>query len=97
MKVVFWISAALLAWAQIGYGLFLAAVRRLGAPAFTPYLEPKHATRLAEWVARITLSYLCSPSEHVSVFDEDQVRSMVDDFVLPGFTKLVGSLEGMRQ
>jgi hypothetical protein len=36
VRVLFWISAALLAWAQIGYGLFLAALRRLGAPAFTP-------------------------------------------------------------
>jgi len=36
VKVLFWISAALLAWAQIGYGLFLAALRRLGAPSFTP-------------------------------------------------------------
>jgi hypothetical protein len=36
VRALFWISAALLAWAQAGYGLFLAALRRLGAPAFEP-------------------------------------------------------------
>ena len=36
MRALFWISAALLAWAQVGYGLFLAALRRLGAPEFSP-------------------------------------------------------------
>jgi glycosyltransferase involved in cell wall biosynthesis len=29
VRALFWISAALLAWAQVGYGLFLEAVRRL--------------------------------------------------------------------
>ncbi len=38
MRALFWISAALLVWAQVGYGLFLAAARRLGAgrPAASP-------------------------------------------------------------
>jgi Glycosyltransferase like family 2 len=35
VRALFWISAALLAWAQVGYGLFLAALRRLGAPAWS--------------------------------------------------------------
>jgi cellulose synthase/poly-beta-1,6-N-acetylglucosamine synthase-like glycosyltransferase len=36
VRALFWIPVALLAWAQLGYGLFLAALRRLGAPAWTP-------------------------------------------------------------
>lgn len=36
MRALFWIPVALLAWAQVGYGLFLAALRRLGAPAWEP-------------------------------------------------------------
>jgi hypothetical protein len=36
VRALFWISAALLAWTQAGYGLFLAALRRLGAPAWSP-------------------------------------------------------------
>ena len=36
MRALFWIPVTLLAWAQAGYGLFLAALRRLGAPAWAP-------------------------------------------------------------
>jgi hypothetical protein len=42
VRALFWIPVALLAWAQLGYGLFLAALRRLGAPAWTPP-EPRGA------------------------------------------------------
>ena len=36
VRVLFWIPVALLAWAQVGYGLFLGLLRRLGAPAWSP-------------------------------------------------------------
>jgi len=36
VRALFWIPVTLLAWAQAGYGLFLAALRRLGAPAWAP-------------------------------------------------------------
>jgi hypothetical protein len=36
VRALFWTSAALLAWGQVGYGLFLAVARRLGAPAWEP-------------------------------------------------------------
>ena len=36
MRALFWIPVALLAWTQVGYGLFLAAVRRLGAADWAP-------------------------------------------------------------
>jgi hypothetical protein len=36
VRALFWIPVTLLAWAQVGYGLFLAALRRLGAPAWSP-------------------------------------------------------------
>jgi cellulose synthase/poly-beta-1,6-N-acetylglucosamine synthase-like glycosyltransferase len=35
VRALFWIPVALLAWAQAGYGLFLAALRRFGAPTWT--------------------------------------------------------------
>ena len=43
MRALFWIPVALLTWAQVGYGLFLAALRRAGAPAWAP---PAPATDL---------------------------------------------------
>ena len=36
MRALFWIPVALLTWAQAGYGVFLAVLRRAGAPAWTP-------------------------------------------------------------
>jgi hypothetical protein len=35
VRALFWIPVGLIAWTQVGYGLFLAALRRLGAPAWT--------------------------------------------------------------
>jgi AcrR family transcriptional regulator len=60
------------------------------ASAFTaPYLRrwlPAHldALRAGEWLARIVLSYLCSPSPSVDMRDEASVRRLVQAFVLPG-------------
>src|SRR3954468_873244 len=73
----------------------LAVTAELVAPAFEPFLPIDRATQLAEWVARITLSYLMCPSEHVDVNDGVQVRALVDDFVLPGFLRPAGALEGV--
>lgn len=75
----------------------LAGAADLVAPAFEPFLPIDRATRLAEWVARITLSYLCCPSEHIDVNDSLQVRALVDDFVLPGFLRPAGALEGVSK
>jgi hypothetical protein len=36
VRAVFWISSLLLAWAQVGYGLLLSLLRRLGVRAWEP-------------------------------------------------------------
>jgi cellulose synthase/poly-beta-1,6-N-acetylglucosamine synthase-like glycosyltransferase len=51
VRAVFWISAALLAWAQVGYGLFLAALRRLGAGGRTSPLPDAFRPRVSLIVA----------------------------------------------
>lgn len=58
------------------------------APAFTRFLDPEHALRLAEWLVRIGLSYLCSP-EATDLLDHERVRALVEDFVLPGLRRPV--------
>ncbi len=61
------------------------------APAFVRFLEnAPEATRLGEWIARITLSYLFSPSENFDIADPVHVRALVDDFVVPGFVNSEG-------
>ena len=68
----------------------LRTASALVAPAFTRFLNDVDATRLGEWIARIALSYLCSPSESFDIGDAAHVRALVDDFVLPGFVKSEG-------
>src|SRR5438552_4925747 len=62
----------------------LRAAAQLVAPAFVRFLTAERAERLGEWIARITLSHLCNPSETIDVADPAQVRDLVEDFVLPG-------------
>src|SRR3954469_21277851 len=57
------------------------------APAFARFLPADRAERLGEWVARITLSYLCNPIDHGNLDDPAFVQELVADFVLPGVTR----------
>jgi AcrR family transcriptional regulator len=68
----------------------LRTAAALTAPAFTRFVDDVAATRLAEWVARITLSYLVSPSETFDIGNAAHVRALVADFVLPGFVNSEG-------
>ena len=72
-----------------GDALLGAASRRL-APAFAAFLAAERSARLAEWLARIALSYLCSP-EAADLVDDLRVRALVADFVLPGLDRPVPS------
>ncbi len=54
-----------------------------------PYLEPwlgDDAGRTAEWVARIVLSYVCTPSPEFTLSDEESARRLVRAYVLPGLS-----------
>jgi AcrR family transcriptional regulator len=72
-----------------GDALLAAASRHL-APAFERFLDTERSLRLAEWLVRIGLSYLCSP-EAGDVVDEIRVRALVEEFILPGLTRAVPS------
>jgi AcrR family transcriptional regulator len=62
----------------------LARVRAFGGPLLERHLAPEDAARTAEWVARIVISYTCSPSAGVPLTDDLAVRRLVRAFVLPG-------------
>ena len=53
-------------------------------PVLAPHVGADEADRAAEWVARLVFSYTLAPSDAVDVCDEDSVRALVRDFVLPG-------------
>ncbi|MFN8035752.1 MAG: TetR/AcrR family transcriptional regulator [Acidimicrobiia bacterium] len=67
---------------------FLAQARFLLAPVFDRFLEPDAAERLAEYLIRILVSYVCSPDAEVSMTDGSAVRSLVRAFVVPAFAGL---------
>jgi AcrR family transcriptional regulator len=68
--------------------VLLTTAAALAAPAFLRFVPAERAERLAEWVARLTLSYLCNPSEHGQLDDPAYVRALVVDYVLPGVTRI---------
>ncbi|NNN21357.1 MAG: TetR/AcrR family transcriptional regulator [Acidimicrobiales bacterium] len=61
----------------------------LGAPMLERWLPLETGGRVAEWIARIVISYSASPAENVNVTDEDSVRSLVATFVMPGIEVLL--------
>jgi AcrR family transcriptional regulator len=67
----------------------LAVVTEFTAPYLARYVAPEEASRAAEWLARIVLSYTLSPAEGVDVCDEESVRRLVRSFVLPGLVSSV--------
>jgi AcrR family transcriptional regulator len=64
-----------------------AVVRGFFAPYLAPHVGPDEAPRVAEWVARLTLSYMLCPSETFDVCDEQSVRRLVRGYVLPGLAR----------
>jgi AcrR family transcriptional regulator len=68
---------------------FLSHAGRALAPCFERFLRPDDAGRAGEWVARLTLAYAyahaCSADGPVDLADDASVRTLVHQFVLPGF------------
>jgi len=68
---------------------FLSHAGRALAPCFERFLAPTDAATAGEWVVRLTLAYAyahaCSADAPVDLADETSVRSLVRQFVLPGF------------
>ena len=64
--------------------LVLGAVAAFATPYLTPHVGADEAGSLAEWVARLVLSYTLCPSEVHDLSSPDDVRRLVRTFVLPG-------------
>jgi glycosyltransferase involved in cell wall biosynthesis len=76
LEIVFWVSAALIAWTQLGYALALAALARLRTPAVVPEREPQQRSPARGGALKQT-SNPPEPPRRVSVIvaahDEQQV------------------------
>ena len=66
----------------------LATASAFIAPFLGRWLDHDEAARVAEWAARIVMSYLACPADNVDLTDEDDVRRLVRSFVLPGVRSL---------
>ena len=62
----------------------LRTASEFAAPWLARHLPDEEAARLAEWVARILLSYASMPADGVDITDETSIRRLVRTFVLPG-------------
>jgi AcrR family transcriptional regulator len=54
-------------------------------PWFAPYIGALASAELAEWLARVVLSYFFSPSRYVDLGDPESARRFIEQFVLPAF------------
>jgi AcrR family transcriptional regulator len=67
---------------------------RVLAPSLERFVGASDSERAGEWLARIILSYVVSPSDSVDLTDPISVRRLVADFVVPGLVSLVDSPRG---
>jgi AcrR family transcriptional regulator len=54
------------------------------APFLGRWVDHDEARRVAEWAARILISYLACPAEGIDITDDECVRRLVRTYVLPG-------------
>jgi AcrR family transcriptional regulator len=73
-------------------------VLRAAAPVVAPSLErfvgADASLRAGEWLARMILTYVCSPTDAVDLADPSSVRRLVTDFVVPGLTTVSDASRG---
>jgi AcrR family transcriptional regulator len=61
------------------------------APHLSRWLPAGDAERVAEWAARLVLSYSMAPTAEVDMTDEASTRRLVQTFVMPGLLSLAPS------
>jgi AcrR family transcriptional regulator len=66
----------------------LAVTCAFTTPFLGRWLDQAESRRVAEWAARIVVSYLICPADGVDLTDGAQVRRLVRMFVLPGIRAL---------
>ncbi len=66
----------------------LAVTCAFTTPFLGRWLDQAESKRVAEWAARIVVSYLLCPADGVDLTDAAHVRRLVRQFVLPGIRAL---------
>jgi AcrR family transcriptional regulator len=63
--------------------LFLVAGALMG-PVLERFVDPEQATEVAIWAARVVMSYLATPDEHLDLTDEARAHHLVRTYLMPG-------------
>jgi len=72
----------------------LSIASKFTAPFLARWMSPDEAERVAEWAARIVLSYAIAPSTHLDPCDEADATRLVTTFMLPGIEALRSAASG---
>jgi AcrR family transcriptional regulator len=73
----------------------LQAGARVVAPSLARFVgSGESAERAGEWLVRMILSYVCSPTDAVDLADPISVRRLVADFVVPGLLSVSDASRG---
>jgi AcrR family transcriptional regulator len=72
----------------------LGTASRFTAPFLARWMSPDEAERVAEWAARIVLSYAISPSSRLDTCNEVDATRLVTTFMLPGIQALQSVASG---
>lgn len=66
----------------------LRTATRFTSPFLARWMDREDAARVAEWAARIVISYVVAPSKTMNLADARHTRHLVETFVLPGVKAL---------
>lgn len=72
----------------------LATASAFTAPFLARWMRPDDAERVAEWAARVVLSYAVSPSADTDLTDPTDAAAFVRTFMLPGIEALEADAAG---
>jgi AcrR family transcriptional regulator len=72
----------------------LTTASRFTAAFLARWMPPVEAERVAEWAARIVLSYAIAPSGRTDLCDPVQADRLVTTFMLPGIEALLNAAAG---
>ncbi len=76
---------------HIAFGRLDRVVARVGAvtaPFLARWMDAHDAVRIAQWAARIVISYAATPAPGLDLTDDGDVTHLVRTFVLPGVRAL---------
>jgi AcrR family transcriptional regulator len=66
----------------------LEVAAQFASPFLARWLDPEGARRVADWAARITMSYVANPAPGIDLCDAASARRLVTTFVMPGANAL---------